>query len=375
MSRELILLRTSERTTFKRCRWAWDVSYNQGLKPRTSSPALRFGTLVHKALELRYKPGKKRGPHPAKTFAAAYEKELDEQIKFGFKDEDGTWHDALELGVDLMNHFVDVYGTDDEWEVVSSEQQFRVLIKQTKLYELWYVGTIDGVWRKKSTGELWFIDWKTAKSISTSHLTLDEQAGAYWTFGPEWLKAQGILKPGDELQGIMFSFLRKAKRDTRPQNELGHYLNSPSLKAVKELMTLHNQPIPKKGEGTGKDGTVVVDDLIRSLPAKLRDQAVLLGEVSSNQPSPYFERVPVYRPEAMREAVRARVLAEAREMRLVRAGKLDVIKSPGAFTCPMCSVRDMCELHESGQDWEAFRDATMTKWDGYAEHELANEGK
>ena len=42
-------LRTSERTTFKRCLWQWDRNYNDRLRPIREAPALRFGTLIHKA--------------------------------------------------------------------------------------------------------------------------------------------------------------------------------------------------------------------------------------------------------------------------------------------------------------------------------------
>lgn len=324
MGRTIIFLRTSERSSYKRCRFAWDLAYNQELKPKRSSPPLRFGSLVHAAMEERYILGKKRGEHPALAFERLYEEELKEQEKFGFKDEDGTWHDALALGVDMLEHFVDVYGDDDEWEVLATECAFQVPVKTTKTYQLVYVGQIDGVWRNRRTKDIYLKDWKTTKSISatnTNYLTLDDQPAAYWTFGPEYLRMTGYLKKTQKLRGIHFTYLRKAMRDERPRNAHGECLN--------------------------KDGSV-----------------------SKNQPAPYFKNVPTHRTEAEMDSTWNRVQAEAREMRLVREGKLDILKSPGAMNCAMCGYRDVCELHESGQDWEAFRDQTLVHWDPYAAHEV-----
>lgn len=243
---------------------------------------------------------------------------------FGFRDTDDKWQDAGAMGVDMLEHFIEVYGKDEEWKVIQSELTFQVPILKRKDHLLMYVGIIDGVWQHRSTGELWLRDWKTAKGIPANHgthLTLDEQPGSYWAYAPEFLRSKGILKKGQELQGIDFLYMRKAMRDQRPQNADGHYLN--------------------------KDGTV-----------------------SKNQPAEYFKRVPTYRSEHEMHMLRERVLQEAKEHRMVRAGKLAVYKNPGQMTCGGCGFKDVCELHESGQDWEAMLKATMVPWDGYAEHEI-----
>lgn len=323
--KKVILLRTSERTAFKRCRFAWDITYNKGLKPHVDAPALRFGTLVHKALELRYPPGTKRGPHPAKTFERLYEKELEEAMGFGFRDQDGMWHDACAMGVDMLEHFVEVYGNDDEWKVIQSEMTFQVPVLETATHILMYVGIIDGVWQNRLTKELWLRDWKTAKSIPANmgtHLTLDEQPGSYWAYAPEFLLAKGVLKPKQRLQGIDFLYMRKAIRDPRPTDSLGRCLN--------------------------KDGTV-----------------------SQKQPATYFKRVPTYRTQAEMRSLRERVLQEAKEHELVRRGKLAAYKNPSQMNCGMCAVRDVCELHEAEQDWEALLNATFQTWDGYSDHAIA----
>lgn len=348
-----LLLRTSERSSFKRCRWAWDRGYNDLIKPQTAAPPLRFGSLVHKSLEKFYRPGVKRGPRPATTFLKLYEAELKEQTTFGFRDENGEWQDAGGLGVDMLEHYYETYGKDDEYEVVATEQPFQVPVFNDKgKIVFYYVGVLDGIWRHRPTRKLRLVDHKTAKAISTNHLALDEQAGAYWTYGAEWLLKKGLLKPKQRLDGIMYNFLRKAKRDERPRNPLGQYLNKPS-KAV--LVEEYGDKV--KGLG--------VDDILIKYP-----KAVALGEVSKSQPPDYFHRELVWRGDTDRERLRTRVLAEAREMRLIRKGSLEAYKSPGQMTCGGCGYKDICELHEAGADWEGLAGDTMAEWDPYAEHEI-----
>lgn len=345
------LIRTSERSSFKGCRWSWERNYVDNLQPIRTAPALRFGSLIHKALELRYPPGVRRGPKPAETFEKLYLAEQAEaEEKWGtFADDE--WIDALELGVSMMESFINEYGRDEEWQVIASERTFRVPVpypahpsgegfanlngeqvaEQGVLF--YYVGTMDGVWRNRMDKGVRIIDWKTTKGDPTKvkQLMMDDQATAYWTWGVDSLIADGILKPKDQqaLDGMLYTYLRKGKPDPRPTNADGYCLN--------------------------KDGTV-----------------------SKSQPSPLFHRELVYRSEANRERARERASAEAIEMAAVRQGRMAVYKTPGSGPqshCNWCGYRDLCELHESGADWEGLRDVTMTQWDPYGDHEIEEEGK
>lgn len=323
---EPVLIRTSERTNFKRCRWSWWNSYVERIRPKYSSPPLRFGTLVHKALEVRYPVGKKRGPLPSKSFEHFYKEELKELAPFNIRDEDGEWADALELGISMMRGYIEKFGKDDEYEVIASEQPFQVPVydPETKKLLFTYVGTLDGIWRNRMNGKIRMVDYKTAASISVTHLPLDEQAGSYFAYAPDWMRKMGILQADQMPSEILYTFLRKAKPDLRPKNKLGQSLN--------------------------QDGTV-----------------------SKVQPVPLFHREVVYRDPADIKNLRERVMQEAREMRLARAGKLAHYKNPGPFTCMGCGYKDMCELHEAGADWETYRDATMVGWDPYDAHEIESE--
>jgi hypothetical protein len=324
------MLRTSERSALKRCEFAWDLEYNRKLKPLSEAPALRFGSLVHKALAAWYVPGIKRGVHPAKAFKRAYEQDLKRNNEiFGMHlEEEERWVDALELGVAMLNNYTDEYGTDPEYEVLVTEMPFQVVVPHPTTAHPWfmYTGVLDGVWRHRRKKELWIPDHKTTAGIQRklSYLQMDDQAGAYWSFGLEYLVQNKMLKTHGELNGILYNFLRKALPDERPSkfvNNTRVYLN--------------------------KDGSV-----------------------SQKQPSKYFMRLPIFRDDYDRQQVIRRALIEYARIEKFRSGELEITKNAGLFTCPMCSVRDACELHETGGDVDTFIQQTTQAWDPYSEHEI-----
>lgn len=289
-------------------------------------PALEFGTLVHDSLAAYYKPGKKRGPHPAGTFLKLY----DEQVEraFRMRDENEEWVDAREMGEAVLVHYVEHWGRDSQIEIVAPEMPFKIKLTDIGGKPFWYVGRFDAMIRWIHTGEYGLFEHKTAGSISTAHLQLDEQAGSYWTFAPWWirqLQQQGIIPRGNrlEMDMILYNFLRKAKPDPRPVDAFGHRLN--------------------------KDGSV-----------------------SKSQPPTYFERVPVYRDEADRKNLLRRIRQEAWEMRMVREGKLPTYKNPSSGYpdrhCEACPFKEMCELHETGSDWQSYRDQVYGVRDPYTEY-------
>jgi len=327
---EIPQLRNSERLQFATCPQAWFWSYEWKLKPKTQKPALRFGSLVHSAMEQFYLPGLKRGPRPAVTFLKEYEAQLAEYGSMGVYDDD-EWHEAGHLGVSLLEAYWDRYGKDDRWKVLATEIPFKVLVTDPKTgLQFYYVGVLDGLWLDRESGkrkDVWIADHKTTSDDPTKKsaaLILDEQAGSYWSFGQDYMIEQGLIDPKLGLAGMMFNFIRKGKPDTRPQNEQGHYLN--------------------------KDGTV-----------------------SKKQPAPLFWREPVFRSEHDKEMCRKRIIAQARTMHYMRTDKLEVYKTPGVLHrphCNWCDHKDMCEMHETGGDWQSLKKALYMNWDPYAQHEI-----
>jgi len=265
-------------------------------------------------------------------FEKAYESELKEQSAIGFRDEDGTWNDAGELGVAMLDSYVNTYGKDDEWEVLATEQRFEAPIKSSRGTVLgWYVGVIDLIMKHRPTKSIELWDHKGVKSIDTGYLTLDSQKSGYWTYGVDALIASGVIKSTLGLRTMRYNFLRKAKPDEREfrVGEKGQkiYLNQ-----------------------NGTDSKV--------------------------QPSAHFVRHPVPMTDAERGLEREMVLGELRDMTLVKAGKLTIYKNPGKFTCMFCDVKDICEIHQVGGDHEEMARLMLVpkrKWTPLAYKEEAIE--
>lgn len=365
---EIPMLRTSERGTFKRCRWKWWLEFDQQLKPNMDIPALRFGSLIHGALAAYYKPGVRRGPKPAITFEKLYEADLARVGKeYDRSEVQERWEDAADLGVVMLERYHAHYHPDDEWKVLVTEFPFKVIIEHPKLKRPWfyYTGILDGVWQNRSHGRKVIPDHKTAAAIQTGYLAMDPQATAYWTIGVTALQRHGLLAPdgSEKLDGMLFNFLRKAPRSDKTVDSSGYNRNKPTKEHYHDAL---------KDQKISFDVKMKLDDLA-DLAA--RNRVIVLGEVSKVQPAPYHARVPVYRGWYEREGLLQSVIAEWVDMEDVRKeagedGMPAAYKNPGQFTCPGCWALDICELHEIGQDWLELRSQTTHTWAPYDAHEI-----
>lgn len=335
---DLPVMTTSERSSAGQCWQQWWWGYREGLRPMgPPSDALWFGQGIHLALAKWYpgprknKKGKtisgfKRGVDPRET----WENFCDDEIKFikanfsGSEFDEPKWIDAQELGLDMLDNYLDEYGDDEHVEMIEPEQAGEVLIPDPSNPTnpiVRYNFTFDGVYRDhKDDGAIKLWEHKTAASISTKHLSLDRQAGSYWAVATTQLRNDGKIGPGERIVSITYNFLRKATKDERPQNAAGMYLNQD-------------------------------------------------GSVSKRQPPANFLRYPVNRtPRERNEQIR-RIANEAKHMDLIRKGELPITKNT-ARDCSWCPFFQMCELHEAGSDWEDYRDAVYRVEDPYSNYRM-----
>lgn len=320
-----LMIRNSERQSFLTCRQQWEWAWVERLRAPQQDTKLVFGDFVHRSLAAYYKPGRKRGPSPASTFEKICLAELEDKSAVIWADED--YDNLVDLGVGMLERYVENWkDRDNEYSVVSSEQTFQLPIGKINGVRIVVVGTIDGVWRHLPSGKFRFVEHKTATSISRDALPMDEQVGTYWTYGPRWLRLQGILKNGQKLDGILYNWLRKA--------------------------------VPNPAQATDALGRNINKD----------------GTVSKRQPPPYFDRQLTFRGETEAERVKKRLRQIVTDIIDCREDPSKVYKNPGMQfmpNCKFCAYRDMCELEETGNDWQAYRDAAYGTWNPYEEHELA----
>lgn len=369
----LPLLRTSERLAFRRCHWKWWLEFEDQVKPRVDVPPLRFGTLLHSALAAYYKPGVRRGPHPAKTFEVEYDNDLTDAAgntkDYSRAEIDQLWSEHRDLGIDMLTGYIDEYGADDEWRVIVTEYPFQVVVQGKNGPMFGYTGIIDGLWENRSNKRVVIPDHKSTKAITLQYLQMDDQATAYWTWGFDALINARLIKPGQRLDGMLFNFLRKTKASSKPLDPEGFVRNKPTKADYAEALQRSRGFNPKM-------------KLAEMEAFAKRRGVIVMGQVSKAQPSPRYARVPIWRDFYEREGARERILMEWDDMERIRIAGLhhgayethdpppEAYKNPSQFTCNGCWAFDMCELHEIGQDWTALRDVSTHRWDPYAAHEV-----
>jgi hypothetical protein len=262
---------------------------------------LWFGIGIHEALAAWYLKGLRRGPHPAETWEAW----TAEEIAFAKTYLDDTfdepvWVDAVELGTAMLEEYVDYYGRDEQWNIISVEQPFRVRITREGTPVAYFASRWDGVARDESDGKIYLLEHKTATQIITAYLELDDQGGSYWAVASQLLRAKKILKPNEQISGIIYNFLRKGLPDDRPQDADGNYLN--------------------------KDNSI-----------------------SKRQPPQPFVRVMVERSPKEQRTQLERIADEVTVMDAARSGLIPITKTP-TKDCPRCPFWIPCGLHERGSD-------------------------
>lgn len=376
---DLPMLRTSERKDFKRCPTRWWWAWRDGLRPaRQKHGALWFGTGIHLALEKWYVPGTERGADPVQTwreFVGDQVKLIKVQIAEGDAPEgaETVWMEAGELGEAMLRNMLDEYGLDEEWEVIGAEVPFQVVIPHPETGKplVVYAGTFDLVARHLPTRKVYLWDHKTAKSIQTGHLPLDDQAGSYWALATFVLRKLGLISKKERIHGIVYNFVMKAPADDRPRNADGLYCNQPK----KEHYVAAMFEWEREQDGEIPDEEERRKELSKMTLAQLQEYAeesavAVLGEPAKNQPAKRFKRVIVERTRAEQKTQIDRIGAEALVMEMFRDGTLPLIKNPTKDCQWDCDYRELCELDEQGGDTEEYISLVFKQEDPYAAHRL-----
>jgi hypothetical protein len=314
-------LTTSERKSFARCPQQWFWRYRTGLSPRNgSADALWFGIGVHVALAKWYQKGRRRGTHPAATFGQWCADETRE-IRASREEWDDLpkYEDARELGVAMLEGYVEKYGRDLDWDIIYIEHPFRVKVNWRGRDVVYFMSAWDGVFRDLADGRIYLLENKTAAQISTAYLALDPQAGIYWALATQVLRARKVLQGNERIAGIHYNFLRKTMGDDRPRDEQGRYLNQDN-------------------------------------------------SISKRQPPPAFVREVIERQPSELRAEIDSLADDVEIMDRMRSGDLPVTKNR-TWECPRCEFFTMCQLHQHGGDkWQEIARSSFTQVDPYARY-------
>lgn len=324
------LLRTTERSTFAECQWRWYQSYVKGLDPKRTPTWSWFGRAIHEALRVRYPDGRKRGSlaDVLDAFDAALAGERRRMYTQGSELDEEEVVDARTLGRAMLIGYCKKYGKDSHWQVITGEQPMQIDVphpKDSSRVLAVYCLTLDLVVWDLVDRCYRVVDHKTRRGFPANgkwgFYDLNRQAGSYLWVVPELLESLGIMVKGETVDGIVFNCLKKTMPDERPVNI--------------------------KGEALNKDGSV-----------------------SKVQPAPRYHRHLSRRGPHERVRQYQHVLAEVRQMDLLRQGKLLPTKNT-TENCERCMLYEYCTTDEiSRRDGQEYAAHMLSQRDPYADHRM-----
>lgn len=277
-------IRSHERIDFKRCPKKWYWKWRKGLTPRlvTFGP-LEFGTWMHTAFESWYHVGTTRNGSLASLFAEAATTAINSAHDAGATELEKA-HELAALGYAMATAYEERYLTDHLVDVIRAEIPLEFTFDDG-------AGNIiarhllkpDLVFTDRRTGDVWLMEHKTAATIRTGHLEIDDQARPYGVLAELALRKIGAIRPAQRFRGIMYNFLRKSPPDHREHNALGQALNkdgSVSKKQAPPQFVRHPVRLTRAAK--------------RATLERLRDEVIMLATFTEHirDGSLYAERLP-----------------------------------------------------------------------------------
>lgn len=360
---ELPWVRTSERSSFKRCPQQWYWGYIEKIEPATQVMGAReFGTGIHLAMERFYQPGKERGVPLLETWDAWCAEQDKSGIKFETEEGETAWMDAKDLGRIILTEYMRVTKGDPDWTVIAAELHFQINVNDQAVN----LGTIDLVVRD-ADGDIWIIDHKTcARFPNFDWLDLDDQNGSYSAVATTILRDKGLIGPREKVKGFLYNFIRKAEPDTRPLDDKGRARNKPVKRHYIEAILKHDAVDDQHYEVATKAWNKLT---LAELDVEAKDRGLTVyGDISKTPYAPvvYRHRLPRTVKEKNRQL--QRIQEDVQMMDMARKGQIPIMKVPTKDCPSFCDYFTLCRIDESKGDTETFKKRMFKPKDPYADH-------
>ena len=366
-----IALHTHDRIAYKRCRRKWHLSspFGKHLEPKPDSvlhsvnPHLWFGSGIHFAMEDYH--GYNRFNDPVEAFHAYIDAHAPEELP------EETEH-YVELGTQILEHYVgwekrhstwetvwrestplvevqfslvlkdlcyykikDLDGTEeryfriedtDKWSTKDGSVLDRVLLEEygAEYVEIVYHGTLDRVVADEH-GDLWILDYKTAKSYDDKKLPLDPQIAAYCWAAEQWLE--------QEIQGMIYIQIMKTPPKPAKVTKTG-------ISADKRQITTH---------ALYKEALIDYYGSVGAAPSKNIEFLNMLADMEAENGDRFIRYDKVEKNTATKENTYYAILEEGREM---IDPKLPLYPNPTRDCSWDCQFRDICLAMEEDGDYE-----------------------
>lgn len=347
------IIRTSDRINFKRCRrrWQWASHLRQNLASREAASPLWFGSGFHFAMEDFH--GLRQYSHPIAAFEA-YVKATYGQAKGSNRILPQDWPELVKLGRGMLSYYADTWLVARDplktfiWQgrpQVEVNALVPLPINHPSYDQVLYACTLDRV-TEDDNGDLWILDYKTAKRIQTQFFQTDPQISAYC-----WIGNQLYGKP---IRGFIYQQHRKDVPVDPRILGTGHLSTAPGQLTTHRhyrrcLLNLYGN--------------------VERAPVQNIDYLNWLNEQETSDQDKFVRRDKVFRNEYQIEAEGTKIMLEVEDM---LNEDLPLYPNPTRECGHMCSFNNACISLDDGSDWEeeitmGFRtkDAQYDSWRQY----------
>jgi len=382
-----LVIRTSDRTLYKRCRLQWDFSskIRMDYEPARSKFYYDFGTAWHAALAEWYNPERwttasvdDRAISAKQNFNASLNTQLKLYRDRGIDDieMEHEFEGAMTLGPAMLDNYIPYSLEHDDFTPIRVEQEFEVQVTainplMSSLGELpayWCYGAMGG-WHATDTpceqcipivyqgrvdalvqdllGNYWIAEWKSAEkapSESNRWLAMDAQSGSYaWAL-------QKML--GIPIKGVIHrTTLKRAPEPPR-------ILKGGRLSIDKRQYTNY-QLFSAKLRDICTTGDIVnnPEAIQRRYNNALEEYGEYLEFLASPDAPKFIYNEQVTRNPNQIENIGKWIAAEAQEM----LSDPDIFPNPSSINCSTCPFYGVSLAWQEGSDWQFILDSQFVK--------------
>lgn len=351
--RKAIVIRTSDRIQFKKCRraWAWSSHLKRNLGPSYLATPLWFGSGIHYALEDYH--GYNVFGRPADAFKAYCLATAKQHLR----DLPSDAQEHFELGQEMMNYYVDHWLSHRNvdvtyWEdgIPQVEVNFEIPIplddpQFAHLKELalangadtvLYRGTFDRV-SIDADGCLWVVEYKTAKVAETNHYMTDPQVTTY-----VWAASHVYNRP---VVGVVYQQFIKNKP------------SEPKILSSGKISTAENM---NTSATLYRRALRAMYGAYEAAPKANQEKYVQLLQMETPDKDRYILRERLRRGEHMQQNEALKILLELEDM---LNPTLPLYPNPTRECSRMCSFLSACVSMDDGGDWEYDLQMNFSKRD------------
>jgi len=369
-----LVIRTSDRTLYKRCRLQWDFSskIRMDYEPARSKFYYDFGTAWHAALAEWYNPERwttasvdDRAISAKQNFNASLNTQLKLYRDRGIDDMEleREFEEAMTLGPAMLDNYIPYSLERDDFTPIRVEQEFEVTIGHMfdgKFYAghsgegivgctpVVYQGRVDAL-VQDLLGNYWIAEWKSAEkapSESNRWLAVDAQSGSYaWAL-------QKML--GIPIKGVIHrTTLKRAPEPPRilkggrlsidKRQYTNYQLFSAKLRDICTTGDIANNP----------------EAIQRRYNNALEEYGEYLEFLASPDAPKFIYSEQVTRNPNQIENIGKWIAAEAREM----LSDPDIYPNPSSINCSICPFYGVSLAWQEGSDWRFILDSQFVKRD------------